>query len=70
VKIEDYPPQEPISDFAMPYHKEVLRRGADVTFEEFGYGDNGYQTVLLSAAEAPSGDVLACVHGGGWRAGE
>lgn len=69
MKIEDYPPQEPISDFAMPYHKEVLRRGAGVAFEEFAYGDNGYQSVLISAADAPSGEVLAFVHGGGWTNG-
>ena len=69
MKIESYPPQEPISDFAMPYHTEVLRRGAGVSFEEFIHGENAYQSVLVSAAESPSGEVLAFVHGGGWTNG-
>lgn len=69
LKIEDYPPQEPISDFAMPYHEEVLRRGAGVAFDEFRYGDDPYQSVLVTAADAPSGEVLAFIHGGGWTNG-
>ena len=48
MRIEDYPPQEPLADYARPYHEEVLRRGAGVAYEEFGYGDNAYRGVLVA----------------------
>ena len=69
MKFEDYPPQEPLADYARPYHEEVRRRGAGVAYEEFRYGDNPYQGVLVAPADAPTGDVLAFVHGGGWTNG-
>ena len=69
MKIEDYPAQEPLSDFARPYHEEVLRRAGDVAFEEFRYGANPYQSVLVAGAPEPSGDTLAFIHGGGWTNG-
>lgn len=69
MRVEDYPAQEPISDFARPYHEEVLRRGENVAFEEFRYGDDAYQSALISAPEQPNGLVLAFIHGGGWTNG-
>jgi acetyl esterase/lipase len=70
MRIEDYPPQEPFSDFATPYVAEVLRRGADVVpTEEVQYGDDPYQSIAIHAASVPKGDVFAFVHGGGWTSG-
>ena len=69
MRIEDYPAQEPLSDFARPYHEEVLRRAGGVAYEEFRYGGNAYQSVLVARAGAPTGDVLAFIHGGGWTNG-
>lgn len=69
MRFEDYPPQEPLADYAMPYHREVQRRGAGVAYEEFPYGDDAYQGVLVAQAADPTGDVLAFLHGGGWTNG-
>jgi len=69
VKIEDYPPQEPLADYARPYHEEVRRLGAGVAYEEFAYGGNAYRGVLVARAAEPTGDVLAFIHGGGWTNG-
>jgi len=69
MKIEDYPPQEPLSDFAKPYHDTCVHRAEVTEYEEFQYGDNAYQSVLVCKADEPTGDVLAFVHGGGWTNG-
>lgn len=70
MRIEDYPPQEPFSDFAKPYAAEVMRRGADVVpTADVGYGDDPYQSIAVHAAPEPNGAVFAFVHGGGWTSG-
>lgn len=70
MRIEDYPPQEPFSDFALPYVEEVTRRGEGVVpTDEIRYGEDPYQSISVHAAPAPTGDVLAFVHGGGWTSG-
>jgi len=66
---EDYPAQEPLSDFARPYHEEVMRRADGLDGVEARYGGDPYQSVLLYPAAEPSGDVLAFIHGGGWANG-
>ena len=67
---EDYPPQEPFSAFAMPYVEEVTRRSEPVTpTADVRYGDDPYQSIAVHAAAAPTGDVFAFVHGGGWTSG-
>jgi acetyl esterase/lipase len=66
---EDYPAQEPLSDFARPYHEEVLRRAEGLDGIEARYGGDPYQSVLLYPAAEPNGDVLAFIHGGGWTNG-
>jgi len=66
---EDYPAQEPLSDFARPYHEEVMRRADGLDGIEARYGDDPYQSVLLYPAAEPVGDVLVFIHGGGWTNG-
>lgn len=66
---EDYPAQEPLSDFARPYHEEVMRRAEGLDGIEAHYGDDPYQSILLYPAPTPNGDVLAFIHGGGWTNG-
>ena len=67
---EDYPPQEPFSDFALPYVQEVERRGANVIpTAEISYGDDPYQSIAVHASSDPNGRVFAFVHGGGWTSG-
>lgn len=70
MRLEDYPPQEPFSDFAKPYAAEVMRRGAGVVpTAEVQYGDDPYRSIAIHAAAEPTGDVFAFVHGGGWTSG-
>ena len=38
MRIEDYPPQEPLSEAGQRYHAEVMRRGTGISGEEHAYG--------------------------------
>ena len=59
MRTEEYPRQEPFSDFAKPYAAEVMRRGGDVVpTAEVQYGDDPYQSIAIHAADEPTGDVL------------
>ena len=70
MRLEEYPPQEPFSDFALPYAEEVMRRGEGIApAAEVRYGDDPYQSIAIHAADDPNGTVLAFVHGGGWTSG-
>ena len=67
--IEDYPPQEPLSEVGRAFAEEVMRRAAGVEGTEQFYGDDPYQGITLHAPANPNGSVLAFVHGGGWTSG-
>jgi acetyl esterase/lipase len=69
MRIEDYPPQEPLSEAGRRYHEEVMGRGAGLLGEEHAYGSDPYQGALLFRPEKPDGRVLAFFHGGGWTGG-
>ncbi|MEC7490143.1 MAG: alpha/beta hydrolase [Pseudomonadota bacterium] len=70
MRIQDYPAQEPFSDFALPYVAEVMRRGEGVQpTAEMSYGEDPYQAVAIHVPESPNGTVVAFVHGGGWTSG-
>lgn len=69
MRIDDYPPQEPLSEAGQAYADEVMRRAAGVEGLEYSYGDDPYQGIALHAPTAPNGTVLAFVHGGGWTSG-
>ncbi len=69
MRIEDYPPQEPLSPQGAAYQAECLRRGAGVSGEEIAYGPDPYQRVTLYRAAKPNGAVLIFWHGGGWTGG-
>ncbi len=66
---DDYPPQEPFSEVARRYHDMVTRLGEGIMGAVFAYGDDPYQSLAIYAPKAPSGTVLAFVHGGGWTNG-
>jgi acetyl esterase/lipase len=69
MRIEDYPPQEPLSEFARRYHDEAIARAAEGG-SEHAYGDDPYQRLIVFAAGgAATGDVLLFLHGGGWTNG-
>jgi acetyl esterase/lipase len=69
VRLEDYPPQEPLSAAGQTYAGECLRRGAGLEYEEAGYGADPYQSLSIFPAARPDGRVLLFWHGGGWTSG-
>ena len=69
MRIEDYPPQEPLSEFGRAFAEEVGRRAKGVAGTEVSYGDDPYQGISLHTPGDPNGTVLAFVHGGGWTSG-
>jgi acetyl esterase/lipase len=69
MRIEDYPPQEPMSPVGAAYAAECLKRGAGVEGEEIAYGADPYQRLAVFRAPKPNGAVLVFWHGGGWTGG-
>src|SRR6476619_7170545 len=69
MKLADYPPQEPLSEAGQIYGAECWRRSAPVAFDEFPFGGDHYQRLLVAQAARPDGRVLLFWHGGGWTSG-
>jgi acetyl esterase/lipase len=69
MKLEDYPPQEPLSEAGAAYGAECWRRSDGIAFQEFAYDADPYQRLLVFAATRPNGTVLVFWHGGGWTSG-
>jgi arylformamidase len=69
MRVEDYPPQEPLSELGAAYHAEVMRRGAGLGGTDVPYGEDPYQRIALFVPNRPTGSVLAFLHGGGWTNG-
>ena len=69
MKLEDYPAQEPLSDAGQTYGAECWRRSSPIAFEEFAFGDDPYQRLLVARAACPDGRILLFWHGGGWTSG-
>jgi acetyl esterase/lipase len=66
---DDYPPQEPLSEAGTAYGEACWQKGAGVAFDEFAYGSDPYQRLLVCKAARPDGRVLLFWHGGGWTSG-
>jgi len=70
MRLEDYPPQEPLSPVGKTYADECLRRGEGVTgADEARYGGDPYQSIAVHRAKTPNGVVFLFWHGGGWTSG-
>jgi acetyl esterase/lipase len=69
MRLEDYPPQEPVAPFAHAYSDDLIRRVDVDAGENFFYGKNPYQSVALFRPEHANGTVLGFIHGGGWTNG-
>lgn len=69
MRIEDYPPQEPLSPPGKVYHDECLRRATAAASEEIAYGPDPYQRLAIFRAPRPNGSILVFWHGGGWTGG-
>ncbi|VTU19189.1 alpha/beta hydrolase [Variovorax sp. PBL-E5] len=69
MKLDHYPPQEPLSPLGAAYQARILALGEGIEGEAHAYGADPYQTLTVFRPEAPSGDVLLFFHGGGWTSG-
>ena len=69
MKLEDYPPQEPLSEAGQAYSAECWRRSAGIAFREEAFGPDPYQRLALFEPPKPDGRVLLFWHGGGWTSG-
>ena len=70
MKLDDYPPQEPLSEAGQAYGAECWRRRrGHRRAEEFAFGADPYQRLLVFEAAQPDGRVLLFWHGGGWTSG-
>jgi arylformamidase len=69
MRIEEYPPQEPLSPAGLAYHANLLARRPAEPGLDIAYGADPYQGLLLYPAAKPGGDILFFLHGGGWTSG-
>ena len=69
MKLEDYPPQEPLSEAGQAYSAECWRRSSGIPCREVGFGTDPYQRLLVFEPRKPDGRVLVFWHGGGWTSG-
>ncbi|NYT68382.1 alpha/beta hydrolase [Pusillimonas noertemannii] len=69
MRIDQYPPQEPMSENMQAYHDHLMRQADESRAHEAQYGDDPYQSIMVFPAEKPNGTVLMYLHGGGWTNG-
>jgi len=69
MKLQDYPPQEPLSPAGAAYGAECWARGEGIAGDEFAFGADPYQRLIVFRAAEPDGRVLLFWHGGGWTSG-
>ncbi len=69
MRIEDYPPQPPRAEASQAYQQTVNELSYGIEGIDVAYGDDIYQHIALFVPEAPSGAVLAFIHGGRWSYG-
>jgi arylformamidase len=69
MKPSDYPAQEPLSPAGTAYGEECWKRGEGVDGEEFAFGADPYQRLLVFRPHQPDGRILLFWHGGGWTSG-
>ena len=69
MKPKDYPPQEPVPEFAREYNAYILKKAAELPGIEDSYGADPYQGILYFPAPEPDGNVFIMIHGGGWTGG-
>ena len=69
MKLDDYPAQEPLSPVGTEYGRECWQRGEGIDGEEFAFGEDPYQRLLVFRAAGADGRMLLFWHGGGWTSG-
>lgn len=66
---EDYPPQDDFTEIGAKYHARILGASEDVPTVEWRHGPDPYQSVAVYPSDAPRGDIVILLHGGGWTNG-
>lgn len=69
MRIEDYPPQEPLPDLARDFHQRMMELGEGIEGEEHSFGDDPSQSLAVYPCATPASPVLIFMHGGGWTNG-
>ena len=69
MRLEDYPAQGELPEFAQPYAAEVMRRGSGIEAEDICFGEDPYQSLGIHKPLHPCGAVFIFIHGGGWTNG-
>lgn len=66
MRLDPYPPQEPLSGRMFEYQAELLARSLGIHGEELAYGPSRLQRIEVFLPDNPNGTVLAVFPGGGW----
>lgn len=69
MRIEDYPPQEPVPDGLRFFHQTLMRRAEGIEGREYAYGDDPSQSLTIYPCAQAGSPVLLFLHGGGWTNG-
>src|SRR5690554_486676 len=70
MRIEEYPEQEPLSEFGRKYQEECFRLSEGVEGHEHPYGSSHPgQALTVFPAPQPNGTVIIFMHGAGWTNG-
>jgi len=69
MKLEDYPPQEPLSEAGAAYGAQCWKQSEGIAYEEAAYGPDAYQRLAIFRSARPNGSAFLFWHGGGWTSG-
>ena len=69
MRIEDYPPQEPLPEIARDFHERMMAAGEGVEAVEYSFGENPSQSIAVHPSGVADAPVLLFLHGGGWTNG-
>ena len=70
MRVDDYPPQEPLGEVGTAYRDECLRMSKGIDGIEHAYAkEHPCQSVLVFKPRSANGSVLLWMHGGGWTNG-
>lgn len=69
MRIDAYPPQEPVSEGAKLFHETLMGRAEGIEGNEYSYGDDPSQSLIVYPCSLPGRPVLFFMHGGGWTNG-
>lgn len=69
MRIDTYPPQEPLPEVARLFHETLMARAEGIEGHEYSYGKDPSQSLMVFPCEKPGGPVLMFMHGGAWTNG-